>query len=108
MEHNYQLFEKEIQNQIKDLMKKIRADIQWLDQHCMESIYYSETLFDLSELLGLKERLEKIVEDLAQENYAITECRGYSYYLLETDPDYLEKQRTRIEEMANQQCDGSK
>jgi hypothetical protein len=100
--HNYQLFEKKIQDEIKELMKKIKSDIQWLDQRCMESIYYSETLFDLSELVSLKERLEKIAEDLAQENYVIVECRGYSLHLLESDPDYREYMRTSIEELANQ------
>jgi hypothetical protein len=99
---NCQLLEKRIQDEIKDLMKQIRSDIEWLDQHCMKSIYGSETLFDLSELVDLKERLEKIAEDLAQENYAIVECRGYSIHLWETDPDYLDNMRTRIEELANQ------
>jgi hypothetical protein len=100
--HNYQLFEKKTQDEIKDLMKQIRSDIRWLDQHCMKSIYYSESLFDLSELVDLQERLEKIAEDLAQENSAITGCRGYSLYLMDTDPDHVEKMRTRIEELANQ------
>lgn len=100
--HNYQLFEKKIQDEIKELMKEIRSEVQRLDQHCMESIYYSETLFDLSELVDLKEQLEKTAEDLAQDNYAIVGGRGYSLHLWETDPHYLDNMRTRIEELANQ------
>jgi hypothetical protein len=101
-EHSYQLFERKIQKSIKGLMKKISAETEWLDQHCMESIYYSETLFDLSELVNLKERLEGIANDLAHENCAIEEYRGYSLQLLETDPNYVEQIRSRIEEMVEQ------
>jgi hypothetical protein len=96
--HDYQLFEKGIQ----DLMKKIGSDIQWLDRHYMESIYSSETPFDPSVLVSLKERLEKRAEDLARENYAMAGCRGYSLYLLESDLDYQQCMRTSIEELANQ------
>jgi hypothetical protein len=100
--HNYQLFEKKTQDEIKGLMKQIRSEIEWLHQHCMESIYYSESLFDLSELVYLKERLLEMAEDLAQENHAMIGHPGYSLYLLESDPDYLEHMRASIEELANQ------
>ncbi len=103
--HNYQLFEKKTQDEIKGLMKQIRSNIEWLDQYCMKSIYCSEDLFDLSELVYLREGLEEIAEDLAQKNHAIVEHPGYSMYLLESDPDYLEHMRTSIEELANPHCE---
>jgi hypothetical protein len=101
---NYQLLEKRIQDEIKALMKEIRSQVQWLDQHCKESIYHADTdiLFDLYQLVELKEQMEKTTEDLQMQTGLIADSWSYGLYLLDEDPDYPEYMRTRIEELANQ------
>jgi hypothetical protein len=99
---NYQLLEKRIQDEIKELMKEVKSKVQWLDKYCMESIYASESLFDLWELVELKKRLEEIVENLGQESHIIVGMSGYQLHLLETEPGYSEEMRLEIERLANQ------
>jgi hypothetical protein len=102
--HYYQLFAKKTQDEIKALMKEIRSHIQRLDQHCMESVYHADTdiLFDLYQLVELKEQMEKTAEDLQMQTGLIADSWSYGHYLLEEDPDYPEHMRKRIEELANQ------
>jgi len=102
--HNYQLFAKKTQDEIKALMKEIKSHIQRLDQHCMESLYDADTdiLFDLYQLVELKEQMEKTAEDLQMRSDLMAHSWSYGHYLLEEDPDYPEHMRRRIEELANQ------
>jgi hypothetical protein len=100
--HNYQLVGKKIQDEIKKSMEEIRSHIKSLDQHCMESIYYADTdrLFDLNQLVELKEQLEKIAEDLLLQNGLIADMWGYGLYLLDEDPGYVEEMQNKIEKLA--------
>jgi hypothetical protein len=102
--HYYQLFAKKMQDEIKALMKEIRSHIQRFDQHCKESVYHADTdiLFDLYQLVELKEQLEKTAEDLQMQTGLIADSWSYGLYLLDEDPDYPEHMRRRIEELANQ------
>jgi hypothetical protein len=102
--HDHQLFERKIQDDLKALMKGIRSQVRWLDQHCMESIYHADTdsLFDLHQLVELKAQLEKTAEDLLLQSGLIADLWSYGLYLLDADPDYVEKMQRSIEELANQ------
>jgi hypothetical protein len=102
--HCYQLFAKKTQDEIKALMKEIRSQVQGLDQHCKESVYHADTdiLFDLYQLVELKEQLEKTAEELQMRSGLTADLWSYGLYLLDEDPDYPEHMRRRIEELANQ------
>jgi hypothetical protein len=100
--HDYQLVGKKIHDEIKKSMEEIRSHIKSLEQHCMESIYYADTdeLFDLNQLVELKEQLEKTAEDLQIQRGLLADMWGYGLYRLDADPDYLEEMQKKIEQLA--------
>ena len=81
IDHYAKLY-KDVSDEIVHLIEEIKYEIQWLEQHCHETIGKCESDRDLRLLVELRKKLEETRNDLRRESYSLSYTPEYTQYLL--------------------------
>jgi hypothetical protein len=74
---------KDISDELVRLMDEIKYEIQWLEQHCKKVVTEPcESEWDLRSLAELKNKLEKMRNELRRNGYSLSSSSDYIRYLL--------------------------
>lgn len=74
------LFE-DVSGEIVRLIEQVKYEIQWLEQHCRDRLT-AASVWDLHDLVKLKNRLGAIKEELRRESYSLSDSAGYLPFIL--------------------------
>ena len=87
--NNYEKLQNDVAEEIGYLMKVLKTEIEWLEQHSKKQISTCSTSGELRDLVKLKDYLDRTKRELRRQNYFLGDIGGEASYLLDgTEMDY--------------------
>ncbi len=87
--NNYEKLQNDVAEEIGYLVKVLKTEIEWLEQHSQTKISTCSTTWDLRNLVKLKDYLDRTRRELRRQNYFLGDIEGEVSYLLDgTRVDY--------------------
>ena len=81
--NNYEKLQKDVSEEIGYLVKVLKAEADWLDQHSQAKIRTCSDHCDLRNLVELRDQLEKTKRELLRQNYFLADVEGQTSFLLD-------------------------
>lgn len=87
--NSYEKLQEDVSEEIGYLVKVLKAEIEWLEQHSQTKISSCSTSGELRDLVKLKDYLDRTRRELRRQNYFLGDIEGRVSYLLDgTEVDY--------------------
>ncbi len=81
--NNYEKLQKDVSEEIGFLMKVLKAEIEWLEQHSQTKISTCTSPKDIRDLVELRDYLDRMTRALRRQNYFLADVEGGVPYLLD-------------------------
>ncbi|AFM26085.1 hypothetical protein Desti_3433 [Desulfomonile tiedjei DSM 6799] len=89
--NNYEKLQKDVSEEIGYLVKVLKAETDWLEQHCQTKISTCSDRWDLRNLVKLRDQLDRTKRELLRQDYFLADVEGQTSFLLDgviEDDDY--------------------
>jgi hypothetical protein len=81
--NNYEKMQKDVAEEIGYLVKVLKTEMEWLEQHSQTKISTCSSRWELRDLVKLKDYLDIPRRELRRQNYFLGDIEGQVSYLLD-------------------------